>query len=97
MISLVNQGILEKMTGADELKKRLERLYHVKTSKVEKPSHTSLLGERFSDLLYNADTLPSRIQKLFTIKKNNEPAVAKTEAPLRASTGKPSSGGSAGV
>ncbi len=64
-ISLVIEGKLEKVTGADELKKRLERLYNVSTSAGSKKKAKAVsLGEKFSGL-FSADTLQNRIQRIF--------------------------------
>jgi diadenylate cyclase len=61
-ISLVHAGSIEKMAGAEELKKRLEKLYHVQTSSdgERATSHLERLGGLFS-----GDTLSSPLMRLF--------------------------------
>jgi hypothetical protein len=61
-ISFVHEGMLEKMANADELKKRLEKIYHVHIS--GKDSKVVSFGERFSGF-FSAD-LPDRLQKIFS-------------------------------
>lgn len=63
VISFAHAGMLEKITSADELKKRLERIYHVQTSG---DSDLKLsVAERFSGF-FSTESLPTPIQKIFT-------------------------------
>lgn len=57
-LSLVRDGKLEKIHGIEELKKALERMYHVT---VKASGKKESRGSRFSDLV---DTLPHSIQRL---------------------------------
>ncbi len=60
-ISYVHEGVLEKLAGADDLKKRLEKIYHVHgTSEREGKGQDRLSG------LFSADTLPIPFQRLFS-------------------------------
>jgi diadenylate cyclase len=62
-ISLVYGSHIEKMAHADDLKKRLEKIYHVSPSSTDAPTKISSI-EKLTGF-FASDTLPSSLQKLF--------------------------------
>ena len=60
-VSLAENGKLEKFDGADDLKKALERIYHVT---VDPRSRKLQIGSQISGL-FGADALSNRIQRIF--------------------------------
>jgi diadenylate cyclase len=68
-ISLVEDGKLEKLANAEELRKALGRRYQVA---VEQETHRRVpLGERLSGF-FTSETMPSSIQRIFQGKRERE-------------------------
>ncbi len=78
-ISFVNNGKLEKMANADELKKHMERLYKVNVSTKRESKKVASLSSRFSDI-FSGDTLHSQIQRIFLRQSKKE---LKTASPTK--------------
>ncbi len=69
-VSLIQSGTLEKMGGADDLKKRLEKLYNVHLAKTKDRKVISF-SERVSDFL-SGGALPDRLQRIFMRRQNGD-------------------------
>jgi diadenylate cyclase len=77
-ISFVQGGVLEKMANAEELRKRLEKVYHVHSHKEGEAKVQAF--ERFSGF-FSSETLSQPLQKIFSRKETEE--FPSTETPIQ--------------
>jgi diadenylate cyclase len=72
-ISLVQDGKLEKMANAEELRKALARIYQVSVDKSAEPKPAVGLGEKLTGFL-SGEAMPNPIQRIFHGRKPSPPA-----------------------
>jgi diadenylate cyclase len=71
-ISLVEDGKLEKMANAEELRKTLARLYQVSMEGAEPPRRRVPLGTRLSEF-FSGEGVPQPIQRIFHGHRSRKP------------------------
>lgn len=62
-VSLVEHGKLEKLQGYEDLRRRLENIYHISHEQVEKVRKSNRAKQIRG--LFTSDTFPSNLQKIF--------------------------------